>query len=59
MPRSCATGSTQEVPLKSHTVYRTFHTERRREFVRITEDVQQAVDESGVSEGMVDRKSVV
>ena len=39
--------------MKSHTVYHTFHTERRREFVRITEDVQAAVDESGVSEGMV------
>src|ERR687887_2396518 len=37
--------------MKSHTVYRTFNTERRREFVRITEDVQQAVDDSGVSEG--------
>ncbi|HET8673010.1 MAG TPA: YjbQ family protein, partial [Thermoleophilaceae bacterium] len=39
--------------MKSHTVYRTFHTERRREFVRITQDVQRAVDESGVGEGMV------
>jgi thiamine phosphate synthase YjbQ (UPF0047 family) len=34
-------------------VYRTFDTDRRREFVRITEDVQQAVHESGVQEGMV------
>ena len=39
--------------MTSHTTYRTFRTERRREFVRITEDVQAAVDESGVSEGMV------
>ena len=39
--------------MKSHTVYRTFETPRRREFVRITEDVQQAVDESEVAEGMV------
>ena len=39
--------------MKSHTVYRTFHTEGRREFVRITADVQQAVDEAGVAEGMV------
>src|SRR2546430_4552552 len=39
--------------MKSHTVYRTFHTERRREFVRITEDVAAAVQESGVQEGMV------
>jgi len=39
--------------MTSHTVYRTFNTSERREFVRITEDVQRAVDESGVSEGMV------
>ena len=38
--------------MKSHTVYRTFDTDQRREFVRITEDVQAAVDESGVEEGM-------
>jgi thiamine phosphate synthase YjbQ (UPF0047 family) len=39
--------------LKSHTVYRTFRTEKRREFVRITEDVAEAVREAGISEGMV------
>jgi secondary thiamine-phosphate synthase enzyme len=39
--------------LKSHTDYMTFNTEGRREFVRITENVQASVDESGVSEGMV------
>lgn len=39
--------------MKSHTVYKTFHVEQRRAFVRITGDVQQAVDESGVREGMV------
>jgi len=39
--------------LKSHTVHRTFTTPERREFVRITEEVQTAVDESGVTEGMV------
>jgi len=38
--------------MSSHTVYHTFQTERRREFVRITDHVQQAVDESGISEGM-------
>lgn len=38
--------------MKSHTVYKTFNTKKRREFVRITEDVQTAVDESGVAEGM-------
>jgi thiamine phosphate synthase YjbQ (UPF0047 family) len=39
--------------LKSNTVYRTIETENRREFVRITEDVQAAVDESGIGEGLV------
>ena len=38
--------------MKSHTVYRTFTTEQRREWIRITEDVQSAVDEAGVAEGM-------
>jgi thiamine phosphate synthase YjbQ (UPF0047 family) len=38
--------------VKAHTVYRTFHTSQRREFVRITEDVQRAVDEAGIAEGM-------
>ena len=39
--------------MTSHTVYRTFETRERREFVRITDDVQAAVEESGVREGMV------
>ncbi len=39
--------------MTSHTVYRTFNTSRRREFVRITEDVQDAVREAGITEGMV------
>ena len=39
--------------MKSHTAYMTFQTTRRREFVRVTEDVQAAVSESGVEEGMV------
>ena len=39
--------------MRAHTVYKTFTTAERREFVRITEDVQTAVDESGVREGMV------
>jgi thiamine phosphate synthase YjbQ (UPF0047 family) len=38
--------------LKSHTAYLTFKTRERREFVRITEDVEEAVDDSGISEGM-------
>ena len=38
--------------MKSHTVYKTFRIPERRAFVRITEDVQEAVDESGIREGM-------
>jgi thiamine phosphate synthase YjbQ (UPF0047 family) len=38
--------------MKAHTVYRTFNTEQRREWIRITEDVQAAVDDAGVQEGM-------
>jgi thiamine phosphate synthase YjbQ (UPF0047 family) len=38
--------------MKAHTVYRTFNTEGRRELIRITEDVQAAVDDAEVSEGM-------
>jgi thiamine phosphate synthase YjbQ (UPF0047 family) len=37
----------------THTVYRTFTTMQRRQFVRITDDVEAAVGESGVQEGMV------
>ena len=39
--------------MQSHTEYMTFNTEKRREFIRITENVQAAVDASGVAEGMV------
>jgi thiamine phosphate synthase YjbQ (UPF0047 family) len=39
--------------MKSYTAYITFKTDRRREFVRITEDVQDAVDEADVREGFV------
>ena len=38
--------------MKSHTVYRTFNTAERREFIRITEDVQAAVDDAEVAEGL-------
>ena len=38
--------------MTAHTVYRTFNTERRREFVRITDDVEAAVADSGIREGM-------
>ena len=37
--------------MKSNTVYRTFNTDNRRELIRITDDVQAAVDEAGVREG--------
>jgi thiamine phosphate synthase YjbQ (UPF0047 family) len=39
--------------MRTHTRYMTFETAERREFVRITDDVQQAVDDAGVMEGMV------
>jgi thiamine phosphate synthase YjbQ (UPF0047 family) len=39
--------------MRSHTVRHVLTTRERREFVRITGDVQDAVDESGVSEGIV------
>ena len=39
--------------MRAHTVYRTFNTSRRREFVRITEDVRDAVREAAIEEGMV------
>jgi thiamine phosphate synthase YjbQ (UPF0047 family) len=38
--------------MKSHTVHMTFNTEERREWIRITEDVQAAVDDAGIAEGM-------
>jgi thiamine phosphate synthase YjbQ (UPF0047 family) len=38
--------------MKAHTAYRTFNTEQRREWIRISEDVQEAVDEAGIREGM-------
>jgi thiamine phosphate synthase YjbQ (UPF0047 family) len=38
--------------VRSHTVYRTFNTGRRREFIRITEDVADAVREAAIDEGM-------
>ena len=39
--------------MKSHTEHMTFETSERRELIRITEDVQAAVDAAGISEGMV------
>jgi secondary thiamine-phosphate synthase enzyme len=39
--------------MKSFTEYLYFQTEKRREYHRITDKVQDAVDKSGVQEGMV------
>jgi thiamine phosphate synthase YjbQ (UPF0047 family) len=39
--------------MKAHTVYKTFHTDERRTFLRLTSDVQAAVDEAGIGEGLV------
>ena len=39
--------------MKSHTRYLTFDTRQRRELIRITGQVEQAVAESGVQEGLV------
>jgi len=38
--------------LKSYTKYLTFKTEKRRELIRITDTVKEAVKESGVKEGL-------
>ena len=39
--------------MRSHTKYLTFATGSRRELIRITPDVAEAVRESGIAEGMV------
>jgi secondary thiamine-phosphate synthase enzyme len=39
--------------MKTSTRYMTFETSERRELIRITEEVQAAVDEAGIGEGMV------
>ena len=39
--------------MTAHTGYLTFETAERREFVRITDEVQAVVDEARISEGMV------
>jgi len=39
--------------MKSHTEYITFNTRGCRELIHITDRVQEAVDKSGVREGMV------
>jgi secondary thiamine-phosphate synthase enzyme len=42
----------EETPMKSTTRYLTFHVKDRMEFVNITPQVQDVVQESGVSEGL-------
>ncbi len=39
--------------MKSSTSYLTFETSERRELIRITEELQSAVDTAGIAEGMV------
>lgn len=39
--------------MKTSTSYLTFETSKRRELLRITEELQAAVDEAGIAEGMV------
>ena len=38
--------------MKSHTKYLWFNTQKRREYINITKEVEEAVQESGVQEGM-------
>ena len=39
--------------LKAHTKYLWFNTKKRREYIRITDDVQQFLDETGLKEGFI------
>jgi secondary thiamine-phosphate synthase enzyme len=39
--------------MKSRTEYLTFRTQRRREYINITHEIEAALDRSGVREGMV------
>jgi len=39
--------------MKFHTEYKTFNTTKKREYIRITDDVAKAVSKSEVREGMV------
>ncbi len=38
--------------MKAYTKYLTFHTKKRRELIRITDTVREAVEESGIKEGL-------
>jgi len=39
--------------LKAHTKYLWFETKQRREYIRITDEVQQFCDESGLKDGFI------
>lgn len=39
--------------MKFHTKYLWFNTTKHRDYINITDEVQEAVDESGIKEGMV------
>lgn len=39
--------------MKFHTEYRTFHTQKHREYLNITREVEEVVANSGIAEGMV------
>jgi secondary thiamine-phosphate synthase enzyme len=39
--------------MKFHTEYLTFHTKQKREFINITSEVEAAVSQSGIQEGMI------
>jgi len=39
--------------LKAHTKYLWFDTKQKREYIRITDDVQQFLEESGLKEGFI------
>lgn len=39
--------------MKSHTEYLTFNTKNRREYINITDQVEEAVKSSGIKEGLV------
>ena len=39
--------------MKSHTKYLWFNTKKKREYINITHEVEAALDESGIREGMI------
>jgi secondary thiamine-phosphate synthase enzyme len=44
---------TSEGVVKAHTKYLWFDTKKRREYIRITEDVQEFLSETGMKEGFI------